>query len=70
MWPGGVKMKKRNDLPQDVLYESYMAPVQSYDEKKPTDLFRLSYVKEEEKKLRKELHALHGFQGTKTQRRR
>ncbi|KAJ3651130.1 hypothetical protein Zmor_017187 [Zophobas morio] len=56
-------MKKRNDLPQDVLYESYMAPVQSYDEKKPTDLFRLSYVKEEEKKLRKELHALHGFQG-------
>lgn len=56
-------MKKRRDLSQDQLFDSYIAPIQAYDEKKTTELFRLSYVKEEEKKLRKELNKARGFQG-------
>jgi hypothetical protein len=61
-------MKKRRDLSQGHLYDSYIAPVQTYDEKKPTEIFKLTYVKEEEKKLRKEIHARRGFKGTSTNR--
>ncbi|XP_015836329.1 chloride channel protein 2 [Tribolium castaneum] len=56
-------MKKRRDLSQDLLYDSYIAPIQTYDEKKTSELFKISYVRQEEKKLRKELHKARGFKG-------
>lgn len=57
-------MKRRRDLSSVELFDSYYAPVQTYDVIESSDRFKLQRLKDEQKQLQQELHANSGIKGS------